>query len=267
MGKKIRYKEISPELKKIARPSTDFSSRTSIGMEAVVGEFFFLSVDHLVPYHNQARKEFDEDEIKHLSESIKEYGIRQPLTVLQISNGLYEVVSGERRLRAAKIIGLQKVPCIILKEEDKADAISIIENLHRKDLHPIELGNVYKKLLLDGAFASQIDLAKKLSVPKSKISEYIKYADLPDIIQQAVLKNRINSRDKLRDLVKANEQKDIKKMESISGISKVSQSSFSVLRVFSKLGKMQFQESGIKKISKSDSEELKNYLTNLIKKL
>ena len=137
---KVRYRDISPELEKLATPVSSQNSRVSIGFEDEVGEFYYFSVDDLIPYKNQARSIFDEDEINKLSDTIKQHGVRQPLSIIKSKIVLdkYEVVSGERRLRAAKLAALKKVPCIIIKDEKDADEISLIENIQRQDLHPLE---------------------------------------------------------------------------------------------------------------------------------
>src|SRR5258708_3898484 len=95
------------------------SSRISILSDTIRGEFLKVPITHLRPYKNQARKTFSEDELKPLADTIKEYGIRQPLTVTLIPDqpGFYEVISGERRLRAAQLIGLERIHCIILENE------------------------------------------------------------------------------------------------------------------------------------------------------
>jgi len=83
MTRKIKYKPVSKELEMMVRPKALTSTRQSIGLEEAVGEFYFLYTDTLIPFHNQARKDFNDKELKELSASIKEYGIRQPLTVLK----------------------------------------------------------------------------------------------------------------------------------------------------------------------------------------
>lgn len=265
MTRKIRYKPISKELEKIVKPVESPSLRASIGMEGVVGEFFYLSTDDLVPFRNQARINFDDQEISDLADSIREYGVRQPLTVLKNEDKKYEVVSGERRLRAAKLIGLDKVPCIVLKKPEEADAVALIENVHRKDLHPMELGLIYKKLLEQNVFKSQEELAEKISVSKSKVSEYIKYSTLPQEIQSYIIQHNITSRDKLRILVSVGD--DIDKMKSILGITKQVQENFSILRISYKKGKIAYQESGIKKLSREDKQLLIHHLLDVVKKI
>lgn len=267
MARKVKYKPVSKDLEKMVKPYESLSTRVSIGMEGFVGEFFYISIDDLVPFRNQARQDFNEHELKELSESIKQYGIRQPLTVLKNEGGKYEVVSGERRLRAAKLIELTKVPCIILQNAEEADAVALIENIHRKDLHPLELGLIYKQLLEQNVFKNQEELSEKIAVSKSRISEYIKYSRVPKEVQTYIISHRISARDKLRDIVNAYEVNDINKMNTLLGLAKKEKENFSILRITSNKGEIKFQEAGIYKLSKEERGKLKNYLHHLADKI
>ena len=112
-------------------------------------ESIFVNINKVEPNREQPRKNFDEDALVELSESIKQFGVLQPLLV-QDRKDYYEIVAGERRWRAAKIAGLKEVPVIIkdLTEQEKAE-ISLIENIQREDLNPIEEAVAYKKLLTE----------------------------------------------------------------------------------------------------------------------
>lgn len=266
MTRRIKYKPISKDLEKMVKPISNSNIRPSLGLEGSVGEFFYIEVNDLVPFHNQARISFDDEEILLLAESITLHGVRQPLTVL-LTNGTYEVISGERRLRAAKIIGLTKVPCIIISDETQADAIALVENIHRKDLHPIELGITYKNLLDKDIFSNQLELSNKISVNKSQVSEYIKYTNLPSEVQQFVIANKIVSRDKLRAAVRANEKEDIELVKKVIGMNTGEKVNFSVLRITLSHGQLNFQEKGIQKLSISEKLKLKAYLTKIIENI
>jgi ParB family chromosome partitioning protein len=263
MARNIKYRPVSKALEAMVKPGNNSNIRPSLGLDGTVGEFFYISVDDLIPFHNQARISFDEEEILSLAESVKLHGIRQPLTVF-LSNNKYEVVSGERRLKAARLIGLKKVPCIIIKDSTQADAIALIENIHRKDLHPIELGVTYKNLLEKNIFNTQLELAEKISVTKSQISEYLKYAELDNEIKNYIIDNKIYARDKLRSVVKACSSGNLEKAKKILGITSVNKVNFSILRITSSDGSMTFQEKGIQKLSPQEKTVLKNYLTKII---
>lgn len=192
--------------------------RVSIGLEDKIKEYFHINVDNIMPYHKQARKVFDEQEIVNLSETIKTYGIRQPLTIIKSKDhGMYHVISGERRLRAAKLAGLQKVPCILIDDVENYEEVSIIENIQRENLHPIELGIAYHSLLAKHNYGELTALAKKLGVSKSQITEYIKFSELPEEIKQHLLRNNIKSRIILRRLSNCTE---LDQMKSILGMFK-----------------------------------------------
>lgn len=174
----------------------------------------FIEIDRLISFKNQRRSYFNNEKIKTLADTIKEHGIRQPLTVIQSDDDpvKFEIVSGERRYLAAKMIGLDKVPCIIIHNKKAAEEIAIIENVQRVDLHPIELGKAYKGLLDNGIVNSKSDLATKIGVPRTQVSEYINFANFPDKIVFDLISNDITSRRILRKISKCS---DIDEMEQI----------------------------------------------------
>ena len=174
----------------------------------------FIEIDRLISFKNQRRSYFNNEKIKTLADTIKEHGIRQPLTVIQSDDDpvKFEIVSGERRYLAAKMLGMDKVPCIIIHNKKAAEEIAIIENVQRVDLHPIELGKAYKGLLDNGIVNSKSDLAAKIGVPRTQVSEYINFANFPDKIVFDLISNDITSRRILRKISKCS---DIDEMEQI----------------------------------------------------
>lgn len=267
MSRNIRYKPVSKELEIMVKPSQNMSTRTSVGLDHVVGEYYYISINQLKPYKNQARKVFNSEQIQELANSIKKYGVRQPLTVLRDDVGMYEIVSGERRWRAAKLIGLDKVPCIILKDNHDTDVVALIENIHRNDLHPIELGDSYKKLLENGIFESQDILSKAISVAKGTVSEYIKLAALPEDIKFRVIENGLISREKLRIIIKAHENNDVEKIRNLLGFNTREQKNFSILRISLSEGVIKIQKSGLSKLSRDAKKDVKAKLLALIKEI
>lgn len=262
--RKIRYKEISKELESLAKPSS--SGRLALGLDKNIGEFYYILVDDLIPYHNQARIHFNDDEIESLSASISMYGVRQPLTVLSsdIHKGKFEVISGERRLRAARLSRLEKVPCIIIEDKKQAEEISIIENIHRLDFHPVELGSALKNLLNSDFINNQSDLAEKLSMKKSVISEHLQYAELNNEVREYLISNNIKSRDILRKVVKIKDSPEeiqlflhSKKMRNIQN--------FSIIRILHSDKGIICQKDGILKLSKEKRLLVKAELTKLLK--
>ena len=139
----------------------------------------------------QPRKFFDEDEIISLSESIKMYGILQPLIVTEVNNK-YMITAGERRYRAAKYLNLTKVPCVIInKSKEELLEISLIENIQREDLNPIEEANAFKQLI-DNFNLTQDDLSKKLSLSRSVIANKLRLLKLSKIVQNYILNREIS---------------------------------------------------------------------------
>lgn len=237
--RKIRYKDISSEMKRLSEPDFSEPKRSSIGLDQFMGEYYFIDVDKLIPYQNQARKIFNDDEIKNLSETILEHGIRQPLTVLRSfsQNNLFEVVSGERRLRAAKLAGLKKVPCIIIEDPAKAAEIALIENIQRENLHPVELARAINNLISNSGHGKQTEIGRKLGLSKSQLSENLKILDLQEPVLDELLKQNVRGREHFRKLLSlSNEesrQKYIAKItdKSNNNSSKKSLTSRSILRI------------------------------------
>lgn len=228
--RQIKVKEVSENFEALVSTPRSSAHRRSVMSEGNVGEFYYINIDRLVPYENQARKRFDENSLKDLSETIKEYGIRQPLTVAKSEEtGFYKVISGERRLRAAKIAKLEKIPCIILSNSEKKEEIALLENLHRIDLHPIEMGEAYQLCLDNDETLTQEKLGQKLGVTQSIISERIKYAHLPISIKDKLLEDNIKTRHILRKILKSKNEDEMKSILGLSPTSrKIKRSLFNI---------------------------------------
>lgn len=211
--RKIVTKKPSGKFENLVKVSQE--KRSSIIMEGTVGEHFFIKTEKLLPYKKQARRIFDDEDLKTLAETIKEVGVRQPLTVIKSdTQGYFEVISGERRLRAAVMAGLEKVPCIILSNSDNIEEIALIENLQRVDLHPVELGEAYKSLMDQRSFNIR-DLARKVGVSKSVVGEQLNYAKFPQDIKDHLINNKLKSRNLLRQLTKALNPSEMRKVLGI----------------------------------------------------
>ncbi len=143
-----------------------------------------LSLVKANPY--QPRKEFSEESIAELSESIKSCGVIQPILVEESLNGGYTIIAGERRYRASKLAGLTTIPVIVknISEEEKLE-ISLVENIQREDLTAIEEAKAYKKLM-DSLKLNQEEVAHKVGKKRSTISNSIRLLNLPDDLQQSV---------------------------------------------------------------------------------
>ncbi len=150
-----------------------------------------IDISLIQPNINQPRKFFDDYNIQKLSESIKIHGIIQPLIVSE-NNGKYLIVAGERRFRASKLLGFSKLPCIVVeKSSQEIIEISLIENIQREDLNPIEEAKAFKNLL-DSFNMTQDDLSKKLSISRSAISNKLRLLKLCSVVQEYVLSEEIS---------------------------------------------------------------------------
>jgi ParB family transcriptional regulator, chromosome partitioning protein len=144
------------------------------------------------PNPKQPRSRFDDEAMGELAASIREVGILQPVVVRRTGQG-YEVVAGERRLRAAKLAGLATVP-VVLRDSDDSDLLreALIENIHREDLNPIELGEAFRQLL-DELGLKQEELADRVGVSRSHIANTIRLLALPLEVQQLLTDERISA--------------------------------------------------------------------------
>lgn len=264
--RKITPRLVSENLKKISSLNLEDSIRPSFESDVGLAEVYNLSISKIEPYKRQARKIFDQEEISRLAATIKEHGIRQPITVLKTNvSGIFEVVSGERRLRAAKEAGLKKIPVIILSEEMSPEEIALVENVQRKDLHPIELGNALGALYSEMNYGDMGKLAEKLGMQISKVSEHISFSKIPESIKNKIIEKKITSRSILRRLVKAKSTKDAEIiLEKKSGSSK--QINFKYFKIDIIDGK-QILKLSPEKINNEDKEVIIKNLEDIIKRL
>lgn len=159
------------------------------------GEYYFqCDINNIIPNKHQPRLVFNDDNLEELSESIKENGIIQPLIVSEskVSLGKYELIAGERRLRASKRAGLFEVPVMVkdLDAEETFLELAIIENVQRTDLSPIEEATAYKKLIELFGY-TQEKTAKKVGKKRSTISNLIRLLKLPEYVQEDVNKGNL----------------------------------------------------------------------------
>lgn len=145
-----------------------------------------INITKVEPNREQPRKKFDEDALLELSDSIKKYGVLQPLLV-QERDDYYEIIAGERRWRAAKLANIKEVPVIIKKlSEQEIMEISLIENIQREDLNPIEEALAYKKLLEEFNL-KQDEVAERVSKSRTAITNAMRLLKLNDKVQQMVI--------------------------------------------------------------------------------
>ncbi len=152
----------------------------------------YLSPEEIQLNPYQPRKNFAHQDLEDLINSIKEHGIIQPLIVSQTKEGKYQLIAGERRLRAAKFLDLPKVPVILRKasEIEKLE-LSLVENIQRKDLNPIEKARAYQKLIEEFGY-TQEKLAKKIGKSRPSVTNTLRLLSLPEEIKDALAKGRIS---------------------------------------------------------------------------
>ncbi len=166
----------------------------SLGIESsaeVKHEPIMIKTIEIEPNKSQPRREFDEEELEKLADSITQHGIIQPI-LLQKRDDYYEIIAGERRWRAAKKIGLKEVPALVRDySEQELYEIALIENLQRKDLNPIEEAQAYKHLI-DEYDLTQEEVAKRVSKSRANITNMLRLLKLGDEVQELVSGGKIS---------------------------------------------------------------------------
>ena len=152
----------------------------------------FVKISSVEPNINQPRKQFDEDALLELSESIKQYGILQPLLVSD-KKDYYEIIAGERRWRAAKLAGLKEVPVIVKEFTDQELVeISLIENIQREDLNPVEEAMAYKRLI-DEFHLKQDEVAERVGKSRTAVTNSMRLLKLSEKVQQMLIDEMITA--------------------------------------------------------------------------
>jgi ParB family transcriptional regulator, chromosome partitioning protein len=152
-----------------------------------------VPIDSLKPNPYQPRKEFPEESLKELADSIRDKGIIQPVIAEDSLDGTYMIIAGERRVRAGKLAGLTEVPVKLGKfsTEEKIE-IALIENIHREDLNPLEEAQAYKNLM-DTMELNQEEIAVRVSKKRSTVANSLRLLNLPEKIKQSLLHNTISA--------------------------------------------------------------------------
>ena len=150
-----------------------------------------VDISKVVPNPHQPRTEFSESDLKDLSDSIKVHGIIQPLVVIKITGGKYQLVAGERRLRASKLVGLKKVPAIVrtFSEQEQLE-LAVIENIQRAELKPLEVSVAYTKLI-EQFNLTHDQIAERVGKGSSTVSNSIRLLNLPHAAKIALQKGSI----------------------------------------------------------------------------
>lgn len=156
-----------------------------------IGKEIFLRVTSIEPNHQQPRKEFKEESLLELAESMKEYGVLQPLLV-QKRGDIYEIIAGERRWRAAKLAGLKEVP-VVIREYTKQQSmeIALIENVQRENLNPIEEARAYQRLMQE-FHLKQEEIAARVAKNRVTITNSMRLLKLDERVQEMLIQNQIS---------------------------------------------------------------------------
>jgi ParB family transcriptional regulator, chromosome partitioning protein len=172
-------------------PETDITSKDISG-EYVAGAVAQIPVDQIESNPFQPRTRFDETELAELAISIQNHGIIQPITVRKIGYDRYQIIAGERRLKASKVSGLLEVPAYIrVANDEQMLEMALVENIHRSNLNPLEIAISFQRLI-EECKIRQEDLSHKVGKDRSTISNYIRLLQLPTQIQLAIRDNTIS---------------------------------------------------------------------------
>lgn len=164
------------------------------GKYKIGGQIILIPQEEIYPNPNQPRRRFDFDELEGLAQSIRQNGIIQPIAVRVNSRGNYELISGERRLRASRLVGITQVPCIIMEANDEKSALfALLENVQRSDLDFFEEAVAIEKLLTDYGM-SRDEICKKLGKAPPTISNKLRLLRLPEEIRLRITQENLTER-------------------------------------------------------------------------
>ncbi len=183
----------------------------------VEGKIWFIPVTKITPDPNQPRKHFKPEELDQLAASIKEHGVLQPLLVVEKTDGGYELVAGERRWRASQLAGLTTVPVLIKQwaNQEKLE-VSLIENIQRENLNPLEEAFAYKRLIEEFNLTQQ-QVADRVNKSRPAIANAVRLLDLPAPVQAALVEGKINSGQARALLSLASSQEQLNMLSSMLG--------------------------------------------------
>lgn len=179
-------------VKKAGMIAEESSAKDSAVKTVIKKEEVKLRISEVEPNREQPRKKFDEDALLELADSIRQFGVLQPLLV-QKRDGYYEIIAGERRWRAAKMAGLKEIPVIIKDFTDQQIVeISLIENIQREDLNPIEEALAYRRLLTEFSL-KQDEVAERVSKSRTAVTNSVRLLKLDARVQQMVIDDMIST--------------------------------------------------------------------------
>ena len=198
------------------------------GLGALLGDFEEITAEksayQLLPIYkvepnpDQPRRDFDEEELQALSDSIAEHGIIQPLTVRELKSGYYQIIAGERRWRAARMANLSEVPVVVIEADDKkAMELALIENLQRQDLNPVEEALGYKSLMEDHGM-TQEDAAKRVGKSRPAVANALRLLNLAPEVLEKVRNGELTAGHARAVLVLKSEKKQLAAAQKIAAL-------------------------------------------------
>ena len=198
------------------------------GLGALLGDFEEISVEksayQLLPIYkvepnpDQPRRDFDEEELQALADSISEHGIIQPLTVRELNSGYYQIIAGERRWRAARLAGLVEVPVVVIEADDrKAMELALIENLQRQDLNPVEEALGYRSLMEDFGL-TQEDAAKRVGKSRPAVTNALRLLSLNEEVLAKVRSGELSAGHARAVLTVKSEKKQLAAAQKIAAL-------------------------------------------------
>ena len=190
----------------LGSPETDITSRDISG-DFVAGAVAEIDINLIETNPFQPRTEFDETALRELAQSIKEQGVIQPVTVRKLGYNKYQLISGERRLRASKMAGLSKIPAFIrVANDEQMLELALIENIHRENLNAIEVAISYQRLI-DECNLTQEEVSEKVGKSRSAVANFLRLLKLPPEIQLAIRDGHI-SMGHARALININDKEE-----------------------------------------------------------
>jgi ParB family transcriptional regulator, chromosome partitioning protein len=189
--------------------NTDITATTKDVSSSTAGSIARINITDITPNPFQPRIDFEKEPLLELVNSIKEHGIIQPITVRKMGRDDFQIISGERRFQAAKIAGIEDIPCYIrIADDQNMLEMAIVENVQRKDLNAIEIGLSYQRLINECNLTHE-QLSQKVSKNRSTISNYLRLLKLPIVIQKGIRENTISMGHARALLTLSNEQEMI----------------------------------------------------------
>ena len=190
----------------LGSPETDITSRDISG-DFVAGAVAEIDINLIETNPFQPRTEFDETALRELAQSIKEQGVIQPVTVRKLGYNKYQLISGERRLRASKMAGLTKIPAFIrVANDEQMLELALIENIHRENLNAIEVAISYQRLI-DECNLTQEEVSEKVGKSRSAVANFLRLLKLPPEVQLAIRDGHI-SMGHARALININDKEE-----------------------------------------------------------